>query len=348
MRQAPIPYILLFLALFPVLYGQDQGNTPQPVFHYERWEDYRVGVGDTLEVQVVDVPQLNQTVEVSASGEIVLHPVGALHVLDLTAAELETAIADALKERNLLQEPQVLVFVREYRAKRIYVSGELAFPGEFVMSRNLTALDAILLAGGLTPFADRYGYVHRRTADGVPAGPPPTGLIESPDVPREGVEIVQIDLLPLAEGRAPVPDVMLRAGDFVIVPRRTLQFYFVLGEVNQPLNYVYPQNRALMASQAIAGAGGPTRTAKMSEGIVVRYDADGNRHEMKVDFKALLEDRQQDFEVKPNDVIFIPGSKIRTIGEGYVMAANAMIAGTAFRVGRHYQLPDRPNREEIQ
>lgn len=336
-------------------FGQDQGDdssatttaatetTPES-FHYEQWSDYRVGAGDTLEIQVADVPELTQTVDVSGAGEITVHPLGPVKVMDMTAAELEDALAAAFQQKGLLNHPEVLVYVRKYRAQRIYVTGELAFPGEFVISKGLTVLDGILLAGGVAPAAGRYAYVHRQTSGPNVTGPPPANVVERPEVPRKGTEIVRVDLQPLKEGRPPVPDVPLKAGDYLIVPRRTLEFYYVMGEVNRPLDYLLPRDRPLHVSQAIAGAGGPTTTAKMSEGILVRYDQKGERHEIHVDFKKILEGEQEDVVVQPNDVIFIPGSIIKTIGEGYVRAANAMVAGAAFRIGRSYQLPNRSDR----
>jgi polysaccharide export outer membrane protein len=309
-------------------------------------QDYRVGIGDTLEIQVIEAETLNQTIRVSSAGTINFLPVGQIPVLDLTAAELEAKIAAVLQEAKLIQKPEVLVFVQDYQAKRIYVSGELARPGEFVMSQSMTVLDAILLAGGVTSIAGPRAYLHRRTAAGAPAVPPPPNAVQQPEAPREGTEIVKIDLQPMLDGGIPEPDVMLQHGDALMVPRRHVNFYYVLGDVMRPLNYVYPFGRTLMASQALAGAGGPTKTARMSEGMVVRYAKDGTREERKVDFAAILEGRQPDFTVMPDDIIFVPGSKIKTIGEGFVFAANAMIEGTAFRVGRRYQLPDSPNADE--
>jgi polysaccharide export outer membrane protein len=309
-------------------------------------QDYRVGIGDTLEIQVIEADTLNQMLRVSSAGDINFLPVGPIHVLDLSAAELEAKIASVLQEAKLIQKPEVLVFVQDYQAKRIYASGELARPGEFVMSQNMTVLDAILLAGGVTSIAAPHAYLHRRTSDAGASGPPPPNALQQPDTPREGTEIVKVDLQPMLDGGIPEPDLTLRHGDALIVPRRHVNFFYVLGAVMRPLNYVYPFGRTLMASQALAGAGGPTKTARMSEGIVARYAKDGKREEMKVDFAAILEGRQPDFPVQPNDIIFIPGSMIKEIGEGFVFAANAMIEGTAFRIGRSYQLPDAPNPNE--
>ena len=87
--------VLLFVVVLtsPFLVGQrtngDEDDAPEISVINDRWEDYRVGVGDTLEIEVVDVLDLSQTLQVSASGKIDLHPVGDIPVEGLTAIELE-------------------------------------------------------------------------------------------------------------------------------------------------------------------------------------------------------------------------------------------------------------------
>jgi polysaccharide export outer membrane protein len=324
-----------------VVAAQAQQNTPRGAFTNVRGlsQDYRVGVGDTLEIQVVDTAELNQTVKVSAEGEIYFPPVGAVPVAGLTAAEAEARIASVLQERKLVREPQVLIYIRDYQAKRIYLMGEFVYPGEFVMSQNLSVMDAILLAGGLGPYPPRYGYLHHHVSKQNADGPPAPNLLAKPDAPREGTEIFKIDLQPFLEGKAPEPDITLQQGDYLIVPRREVEFFFVLGEVLSPSNYAFPTGKTLMASQAIAQAGGPTSAAKTSRGVVVRQDKGGEREEIKVDFAAIIKGKKPDFEVLPNDVIYIPSSKLTIIKDDYITKTDLFIEGTAFRVGRYYQLP---------
>lgn len=302
-------------------------------------QDYRLGAGDTVEIQVVDAPELNQTAQISAVGQINILPVGAIAVEGLTAAEAEEKIASVLQEKRLVREPQVLVFIKAYQAKRIYVMGELAFPGEYVMSQNLSVMDAILLAGGLGPYPPRFGYLHRHVSTRREDRPPPPSVLARPDAPREGTEIYKIDLQPFLEGKSPQPDITLRQGDYLIVPREEVQFFYVLGEVVNPLYYVYPSGKSLMVSQAIAQAGGPTTAAKPSQTIISRKDSRGKRQELKVDFAAIIQGKKPDIEILPEDVIFVPSSRLTLMKEDYITKTDLILEGTAFRVGRYYQLP---------
>jgi hypothetical protein len=76
----------------------------------------------------------------------------------------------------------------------------------------------------------------------------------------------------------------------------------------------------------------------MSDGVLVRYDAAGNRQELKVDYAAILEGRQKDFEIQPNDIIFVPGSRVKTMGAALLMMSDSMVMQQVFRLGRIYQM----------
>jgi len=307
-------------------------------------EDYRVGTGDQLEIQVVGHGDLNQTLRISNTGEISYPSLGLIKVTDLTVFDVEAVIADKFREKQLILQPEVLVFVREYQAKKIYVTGAVTNPGEFIMSRNLTVMEALLLAGGLEFNAADQALIHRRQSQGAGAAVPV--ITDNPSVPAPGVEIVTVDLTPLKQGRLLEQTVTLEQGDVLVVPETRMNPFFVVGEVITPQNYYYRPGRDLLVSQAISWAGGPTPTAKLSDGMLVRYDALGNREELNVDYQAILEGRQEDFAIQPYDIIFIPGSKLRTLSVGLLGLTDTMVMQATFRVGRTYQLPDAPRDQE--
>ncbi len=309
-------------------------------------QDYRVGIGDTIEIQVVDHQDLKQTLRVSSSGEVNFPLVGPIQVAELTAAEVEARVAAILHEKKLIRQPEVLVYIRDYRAKRIYLSGEFESARDFVMSQDLTVMDAILLGGGLRPIAGRYGYIHRRDSQEGEQALSSSSSPENPEAAPPGTEVIKIDLQPLKEGLLPKPDIPLRHGDVFIVPARQVSFFFVVGEVLRPMNYPLPPDRVLLASQAIASAGGVTKNAKTAEGILVRYGADGGRTETNVDFEAILQGKQKDIEIQHNDVIFIPGSKVKTFENALLGMTDVMVMQQLFRIGRRMQMPDRHQRLE--
>jgi polysaccharide export outer membrane protein len=307
--------------------------------------DYQVGPGDLLEIQVVTQADLNQNLRISNAGEISFPRLGLVRVVDMTPFEIEEAIAVRLREQGLLQQAEVLVTVREYQAKPIYVSGSVVNPGQFVMSQELTVADAILLAGGLVATAGNEAVLHRRPTP--PPGERRAVAAPGPPEPGEpGLQTIKINLKPLKEGRFFEAALPLKRGDVIVVPQQQMNPYFVIGEVIDPKNYFYQPGRKFTASQAISSAKGPTPTAKLSEGMLIRYDQSGRREERKVDYAAILKGDQADFLVEPNDVIFIPGSRIKTITHALLIMSDTMVMQQSFRVGRNIQRPDQPTIED--
>ncbi|OFV83612.1 MAG: hypothetical protein A2W26_03415 [Acidobacteria bacterium RBG_16_64_8] len=158
------------------------------------------------------------------------------------------------------------------------------------------------------------------------------------------METIKVDLRPLKEGRFFQSALPLKPGDVVIVPEMQVNPFFIVGDVMHPRNYSYPPGQTLMASQAISLAGGPTPTSKLSDGMLVRYDDQGRRTDLPVNYAAILSGRQPDFPIEPNDIIFIPGSAIKTFTHGLLLLTDSMVSSAIFRVGRTYQLPDPPER----
>ena len=62
----------------------------------------------------------------------------------------------------------------------------------------------------------------------------------------------------------------------------------------------------------------------------MRYEADGTRRELPVDFAAVLKGAQPDVEVRPDDVIFLPGSSGKTLGLGFLNSLPNVLAMAIF------------------
>ena len=111
-------------------------------------QDYRIGPEDLLEITVFEDEKLNKTVRVSSQGNIGFPLLGAVRVKGLTVSELEREIQGLLAEKYI-QNPNVSVFIKEYRNQRIAVLGMVEKPGIFDVTGQKTVLDMLALAGGL-------------------------------------------------------------------------------------------------------------------------------------------------------------------------------------------------------
>jgi len=277
--------------------------------------DYEIDAGDLLEIKVLGSEELSQSLRVSNSGNITLPLLGLIPAAGRTAAMLESEIAGLLKDRGLFVNPEVLVWITEYKAKPIYLLGQVDRPGEYVMSQQWTIMDALFVAGGLDFGAAQYGYVHRRlTSDSSEFIGKPN--LQNPAMAQPGTEVIRIDLQPFKEGKVIDPNIRLKKGDVIVVPTRSIELFYVIGDVTRAGGYEMPPDKNVTVSRALSWAGGPTKEAKMSDGILVRFDESGQRKEIPMDFAAIIGGEKSDFEVKANDILFVPGSKAKTIGYG--------------------------------
>lgn len=293
--------------------------------------DYELGPGDVVEIKIVGLTGFDQVERVSNSGRIVLPMLGEILAGGMTAGELENTVAARLEKEKLIKAPEVLVYITEYRAKPVFVLGEVDRPGQYIMTQQLSVVDAILLAGGLDFTAARFGYLHRRPSDSRSLGLGQSDENGTPKTQSEA-EVTKIDLQPLKEGGIIQPNIVMRRGDVLFVPKRKVDVYYVVGDVGRAGAFEIPQEQDLLVSRAISWAGGPTKTAKMSQGILVRYNENGQREELQVDFDAVLKGRRPDFSIRPDDIIFIPGSSAKSLGYG-LLGIVPSLARSAFLYG---------------
>ncbi|HEX2573249.1 MAG TPA: polysaccharide biosynthesis/export family protein [Polyangia bacterium] len=138
-----LPWTLCFVACAHT-------TTPPPALPQA---DYRLGIDDLVDVAVWKDPALSATVPVRPDGKITLPMVGDLLVLDKTTREVEQEVQGKLK--GFVAEPVVSVMVKEVKAGRFFVLGEVIHPGAYPLTNHLTVLQALALAGGPTEYARR-------------------------------------------------------------------------------------------------------------------------------------------------------------------------------------------------
>jgi polysaccharide export outer membrane protein len=113
--------------------------------------EYRLGPADKVRVTVFGEEALTGEFTVGASGALAFPLVGEIRAQGLTTAELQEAIATALRQGYIL-EPRVSAEVLTYRP--FYILGEVERPGEYPYTNGLTVLNAVATAEGFTYRAD--------------------------------------------------------------------------------------------------------------------------------------------------------------------------------------------------
>ena len=308
--------------------------------------EYRIGSEDLIEVTVFEVPELSRTVRVSASGEISLPLIGAVKAAGLSPVELEQSLTDALR-RSYVKDPQVSVFLKEYRSDPVSVVGAVKMPGLYQIQTERRLIELLAMAQG---FSENPKMLPGRsivvTRKGQPGAQDSTSADVGADVgadmgadaathgdasPAASVDaasrIVEIPIRALLESGDPKWDIPIYPGDVIkVIPAGT---FYVAGDVNQPGGFALTDFDDVSSIQAVAMAGGTKKTAKLEDAMIIRRDAAGNRVEQKVDLKGVLRGKAPDVRLSANDILFVPGSAGKAAGQRGIEAAIQIATGLA-------------------
>jgi len=162
-------------------------------------ERYRLQPGDVLEIQYRYSPEFNQTVTVQPDGYVTLEVGGDLKIAGMTVDQTRQAILKKASTR--LQDPIATVILKEFQKPYFVVAGEVAQPGKIEMRERVTAIQAIMLAGGMKESAKSSQVVVFRKINS---------------------DIAEVKLLNLKSIRRTSDlenDLTLQPGDMVFVPR---------------------------------------------------------------------------------------------------------------------------------
>ncbi len=126
--------------------------------------DYVLNAGDQLEIAVWKEPDLTKTVIVRPDGKFSFALVGEVAAAGRTVSQIQTEVAGRLQK--YIPEPVVTAAVTNLEGNRIYVIGQVTKPGSYPMNPRLNVLQALTVAGGMTPFANLDGIIVLRTGAG--------------------------------------------------------------------------------------------------------------------------------------------------------------------------------------
>lgn len=236
-------------------------------------QDYRLGAGDAIGVQVYQSPDLSIDARVSESGVISYPLVGSVQLGGLTIAEAEKKIADALRSGGFVKVPQVNIVLRQVRGNQVAVLGQVSRPGRFPLETfNTRVSDMLAAAGGTTPTGDDVLIVTGQR-DGKPF--------------RKVIDIPALFLNQKSD-----EDIVLAGGDTLYVNKAPM--FYIYGEAQRPGPYRIERGMTVM--QALAQGGGPTVRGSQNRLKLHRRDASGK----VVETTPNLND-----PIRPEDVIYV-------------------------------------------
>ena len=283
------------------------------------YSDYKIGPEDLLEISVFEVEDLNKIVRASSQGNISLPLLGVVRVKGLTANELERELRDLLGEKYL-QDPQVSVFIKEYRSQRISVIGAVEKPSVFEATGQRSILDFLAMAGGLKEDAGNTLFLIRPPR--LERGASKEGQDSEGDGPRTFVINLE-ELLIRGDLSLNLP---VMHGDVINVP--VSDKVFVGGEVWRPGGFSL-KGKKMTLSQAIVLAGGLKPQAKGSQTRIFRYsETSPGREIITADIYAIQKGKTEDLYLKDNDIIIVPKHGVKAV----LVGVKEILAGV-FSVG---------------
>jgi polysaccharide export outer membrane protein len=157
---------------------------------------YAIGIGDVVEITVWKNPELSVTVPVRPDGRISVPLLGDIQAAGMTPLALKETLAEGFSE--FVTAPGVSVVIKEIKSQRVFVTGEVTAPGVFDLAPRTKLMQILAMAGGLTPYAKGKVIVLRD---------------------RGGKDRrYEIDVDSIVSGRKPADNLVLQAGDTIVVP----------------------------------------------------------------------------------------------------------------------------------
>jgi polysaccharide export outer membrane protein len=264
---------------------------------------YTLGDGDVLQITIWDHPELAgatgpqsqgngrladpaQGFVIDNNGNVQIPYAGSVHLVGLRIDQAQQTVYSALT--RVFVKPQVTVRVASFRAKQIYVDGEVHIPGSVQINDiPMTLYEAINRAGGFNPTADQSRMTLVR--DGAPH------LLNLPRM--------------LAVGQNP-QDIVLRNGDLLHVPSRDDNGVFVMGEVNKPTTAIPMKSGSLTLSDALSQAGSlNANSADAAQLYVIRGSLDAAPKVFRLNAHSPVSMvLANQFELQPKDVVYVDGN----------------------------------------
>lgn len=160
---------------------------------------YRLVPGDVLEIVYRYTPEFNQTVTIHPDGFVLLEIVGDLKLSGLTLEEARKTLVEKASVR--LKDPEITLLLKEFQKPYFIVSGEVNQPGRFEMRENVTALQAVMTAGGFKDTAKM------------------SQIIVFRKINAEFAEVKILNLKKIKKTSDLENDLTLEPGDIILVPR---------------------------------------------------------------------------------------------------------------------------------
>jgi polysaccharide export outer membrane protein len=289
----------------PPAAGANQALPPAESPTYSMRPNYELGPNDQILIRAPGADEINERpFRIDAEGYINLPLVGRVRAGGMTVQQLEADLVKRLSE--YIVRPQVIISVVQFRSEPVFFVGAFQRPGIYPLQGRRTLVEMLSSIGGLQTNASRRIKVTRRAEYG---NIPLSNAVEDPERKTTSVEI---SMGSLRENVNPAEDIVLQPFDVISVERA--EMVYVNGEVGRVGGIELGERDSVSITQALTLAGGFQRDANRSGVRILRPILNTDRRAaIEVNVKRILEGKENDFPLLPNDVLFVPRTNTRTV-----------------------------------
>ena len=277
--------------LIPLAQGSGPPRSTESATSIGGLSDGPIAPGEVVHINVFDAPDFSLVARVSESGDVPYPILGSFHIGGLNSASAARVLAKALKDRNLMLDPEITVTV-DSSSTGITVLGEVHSPGIYQPPGKHQLSDLLATAGGLTAN---------------------TGRIIEITNDRNSAKKDYVSWDPTMHNTENF-DRPVSPGDRVLV--RACGIAYVGGNVLKPGAYSLCGSPNMTLSEVMSLAGGIAPNSSPNRTYLVRAQPDGTKVVEQIDLKKVLTSRVADPIVHEDDIIYVSPSPLKEILKG--------------------------------
>ena len=285
---------------------------------------FRLGPGDTFDIEMLGEPGLPTPALVGPDGKIYYSLLGGTFVWGLTLTEAKDVL-----EKNLAKyirvKPEVAVTLRGVGSRRVWLLGNVAKPGVYPLATPVTLLEAISAAGGVAGASGA-------AVAAAPGASDETADLENSFVLRGG-QLMAVDFSKLLRQGDLSQNIFLQPDDFVYLRSDVSRGdVYVLGAVAQPNIVDYRKQLSLLS--AISSVGGPVQYAYLSHVAIIRGSL-SHPTIATFEYNQIIKGKGLDVPLQPGDIVYVPFAPFRKLEQFADQILSQFVTTIAINEGRN-------------
>jgi polysaccharide export outer membrane protein len=264
-----------------------------------------IGPDDTITITALNVEEISKAWRIGASGELNLPMIGRLEAAGKTPDELGTEIATRLKQ--FVRDPQVTVFVSDFKSHPVTISGAVEKPGTMQVERPMPLFAVLAQAGGVKDAGPTVTVTRQAEHGEIP--------FKTARTTADGkFSVVEVPVQDVLRGQGDAANIEVRPFDTITVSQeKKPKMVYLAGEFNKPGAIDLATSDSVSLTKALAMAGGLTRTASAKH-TLIRHVNDQQQETSfaTIDLRKILKGEAKDLTLTDGDIVIVQNSSLST------------------------------------